>query len=1159
MPSILAQIRLDTQPENLLSQVAHQIGRLAGADESLVGLLDGAPMSVEAIPRWLGGVALPRLDQSNALGGHFSGLSGLIPTDLSGVSGGLAEGIDGFFQNLQTGLTGQLSGVLDALTAVHELTQLHVSLDNNGENTASGSASASPAAASRSLKIVRRPGEPHPFLPAVAQLEDLQSRLATLPDPLTAVVFMRWLRDGLDQMPRSFWPLRYLPLLDELRDKLDTALTWESLPAEGLADQLASSLDALAVHIRQNLMTDGAEQLGQRLREAAISIENSNLKSASASLVSGLAALGQRVGTGNLSGSASQINNLAGQVVLLENGLSSLETDLFSGKSAEMETDLATIGDRLEAAMLEVLGNIDPPSDLAILDFASRPINELIEQVGFGGITDSLHDFFEIIRDFLAQLSLQDIREALENAVQTAVDGVNGLRNLLTQATVEITLLFNRLESAIESIPLDALVGEVRGGLDLFKNTIETGLETLFSPIREVLNEGLRTIQGFLEDFNPAILVDELVRIIRVITDLLSNPDLLRIIDSLRGALTTVNAELGNFHFRPVTDTVVDAIGIVENALGIAASIPMTDSMKSDFRKALAVLPRSIEPATDSIYTTLDEFIHQPDGPKTVLLAIRDKPHELVTLVEGYSPDQFIGENISGPYLEFLTRMESFRPGQLLLPVGEALENMKNDLRREAMPGQFIRPLGPAFAEITGLLDGFDPGEIIRPINDTLQAGIHALTDNLPLEIADDIFEKVDDVADGIRGIADVARHFNTLLIDLQNRLGGLVGADFQVRDLGDTIVAKLDGLTNLEVVNDALHRVGESCAAVRAAPLRAVIESNLNILLGKLTETGAKTQLVALTGAHRGFPKPALLALPNSPEKTALLDLLDRFDPLDRSFAAPIDSLERWQRGLENLKNELPAAFQNWDARFHGPQSPLAEFQRADLTADELKTLLRQTIHDDLTGSLAPFFKIISYAQAFLGSLLAELSGLVSDLDTQASGFARLGETVNALQDSIHHLVQALNEFDLSFLEDEINDVFESIHAKLDAINPSRIADLLDEAFNGLLDLLDLNQLLGTDELDGRFLQIVATLRENDPAKLVAERVQPEFEKVVAFLRRFDLSLEINLFLERIESLLLELQTELDRTAVAYDDLVLAVPTDLQGSLSASVSFSSN
>lgn len=335
------------------------------------------------------------------------------------------------------------------------------------------------------------------------------------------------------------------------------------------------------------------------------------------------------------------------------------------------------------------------------------------------------------------------------------------------------------------------------------------------------------------------------------------------------------------------------------------------------------------------------------------------------------------------------------------------------------------------------------------------------------------------------------------------------------------------------------------------------MIELPIDATIADLENLQPKAKLVSLIAAHRNFPRAALEALPDTAEKLSILAFLDSFDPLAGEISLPLNSLEDWKDDLTSAKTTIQTAFADWDTRYFSPNSPLEELRLANPDAEAIRTLLKDTIQQQLTETLAPLFRVIDHFSSFFAGVLDEITQLVGGLQDRLANLLDAANTLDELRNSINGLVDTLENFDITFIADEVKDVFDAVKGQLEQISPAVIAAAVKETFDNLLDLLDLDTLLGVDQLDSEYNQILENLRANDPTRLLAEVVQPEYDKIPAFLQRLDLSVQINTLIEILESLKVELQGELDRTADAYDAMIDVVPSDLQASLSVNASVS--
>jgi hypothetical protein len=177
----------------------------------------------------------------------------------------------------------------------------------------------------------------------------------------------------------------------------------------------------------------------------------------------------------------------------------------------------------------------------------------------------------------------------------------------------------------------------------------------------------------------------------------------------------------------------------------------------------------------------------------------------------------------------------------------------------------------------------------------------------------------------------------------------------------------------------------------------------------------------------------------------------------------------------------------------------------------------------------------------------LQEITGFIQELETKVDSLLLGPDSLEGIRDAVNDLVQRLRDLDLQFLVRELQEVFDGVKAKLEAVSPSAIRVLVEDTFNEALDLLNLSQLLPQteiDEIDGIYQKIIEDLKKLDPKKIIIEVVQPEFEdKVMPILEAFDLSELMAKVIEWLDRLDDELKDDLDEVDKAYGDMLKAVP----------------
>lgn len=1138
--------RLNTEVDdgNVLQLIEDQVNRLTSAGQSTGDAQHQVSGGVSTLQSLASGFVPPDISQNPAIEQGFQAIQQLLPVSATDLLGGLPEQMEQFFGGLQGDLVGALGGILDKFSVLSQLgigTSVRLPAPDPLPNGIPFD-TASNAAQRRDVQAVNT---------------EIQRLLDRLPNPLNARSLLELVSTQLQQLPRAHVPLQNLPIFDELNDKLETVLIWLASDGAGVSAHIAQTSNQLSTYIRAAFYDNGTTPVKNRLEALTTAVDLPDLQNHLVAAVAGLNVLAAKVRNNNSAGTATEIAMLATHLNAIRSAGVDIREHWITGTASILAAELPVLGEQLEERMADLLLLSTPTSEWAILSLATAPLHALLDTTGLNDFIGGIRSLFDSVTNLIEQLNIAGISDDIQGVIDTGTQAIQDFRNLLVNVTIEIATLMNRMEQAIEDIGIADLVAALRSVLEDFEQLVANGLLEIFQPIRDFLQTAFDQINNFIAGFDPRVILQAIVDLIQVLTNLLSDPVLQDTIARLKGALESVNTELGNFSFRSVTDVVVDGIGVVKGVFEIGLRLPMPDSVASEVRKALNALPNGndLRGITDTLESGLEDIIEE--GAKPVLLAIKDKPAEFVREVEQYSPDHYLGDRLSAPYQEFVGKLEALKPTQLMAPVSTELNRLLDEVRRVADPTQVFSLLQGPFDSLYNALDGIDPQALIQPLQAQLTAGIHTVTEHLPLDAADEVFGQVDSIAQEIKKAVDAAGDIRDVLALVDTRFASLSDAEAQVRQMGDDIVAKLNSVSDMSAITAALTSVEASLDAAQSAFLKPEILTPLDALLGQLDSLDAQNRLIALVQAQRGFPLASLQALDTSDEKDALLALLADFDPMDDAFTEPLSILEDRKESFQSARTILTAFFQQWQTRYFQSNGPLSRYRQKNLSLPQLKNLLETTVREQLTNTLAPIFKAVQQFQALVNAILDELIALITSLETQINGLLEITDALERLRQAIHGLVEGLENLDITFIATEIQDIFDAVKIQLQAINPQTIANLLKTTFDHLLDAIDPNTLLGLPVLDGKHQQLIDMLRSRDPKVLLTDTVQPEFDKVLNFLRLLDISGIIQTFLDRIESLQTELTSELDRTVVAYEAMIDAIPSDLQGELSVSFSAS--
>jgi hypothetical protein len=334
----------------------------------------------------------------------------------------------------------------------------------------------------------------------------------------------------------------------------------------------------------------------------------------------------------------------------------------------------------------------------------------------------------------------------------------------------------------------------------------------------------------------------------------------------------------------------------------------------------------------------------------------------------------------------------------------------------------------------------------------------------------------------------------------------------------------------------------------VRAPALESLLEGGLTPALATLDGLNATGRLTSVVQAYRKLSTQALTALPDSPEKAAVVAAVNRFDPLDPVFGEPYRAVAGFRNDLLAAKAALTEALTGWDDLHHAPGTTLAQLAASQPVPAQLAARVREHLNARFVQPLAAAFSATQPIAATLAAMARQVEHLMEDVNAKLGAILNGPDSLTAIRDAVQELVDRLRTFDLSFLTQSLNEVFDNVRGKLDAANPAHLRELVDGVFDDMLAALTLAQILPPADvaaLDAAYAEVRDKLKQLDPGKLVTEVVQPEFEAtIVPLLAAFDLTPVLDALIARLQSLDEELHTEMDRVNEAWQRLRGAIPS---------------
>lgn len=1117
-----------------------QVGALSDGGAALSGAQPGIETGVQGVNAVLNGQTMPAVPDPSPIREGLADAGNLLPTDTAALTAPLTGEINGFFQQLNTDLAQPLSGVTARFGRIGAFTSIGDIFSTNPPANNPESAATVPFT-SNTRSARRGPADPTPLETA---LSDFSERLDIFPNPLTVESLFDWLYEALRKVPREKIPLRQIPIFDELRDKLETLRSWEALDAPAFQAWFAPQLQTLKADIHDLFAAEGTLPVAEKANTLSAAVRAETISSTLDALLQGLPVLAQKTTANELVDVGTDIAAMIAHVEQLRSDLAVAQRDAAGEDARNWLQTLDRLPLRLEVNMLHLLTGLQPISDLDLLRHAFGPLNEVLDGGALIAAKAAFEGFFQQIRDLLAQLDLSAIRAVLDTVIGGATDGLETLRTSLLSATLELAALLDQVEQAVRAVPTDFLVNGLRDGLNTFRDIIESGVAAAFDVARQLIVEAFNAIEGFLGHFNPAALLAELERILSALRNILESNELQGGIRQFKGALNEANNAIGTFSFRPIADVVVEGIHAVEQAIAILRNIPLTQGMKDEIKPAIRLLPASIDGPVSQLEHQLDTLLEDQVIP--ALNEVQAKLTELLAAARGFSPEAYFTTYLVAPYEQFLTELNNYQPSTLLAVVQVELDRLKHQLRAAVNLEALTATLDEPFAALFERFDTLRPEAFIEGLEQEFQAGIRSITDALPLDTVGEAFNTIEGVVTQIQQVMRQLTAVRQFLTDLHNRFGTLADARAQFEAVGDRYSARLNDLGNMPGLNDAAQELAEAVQNIHSTPLLEAIQPAAEAFLARLRQVDAKAKLIQLVSLHRAFPRQQLNTLPDSPEKTSLITLLDGFNPMHRDFVTPANELDDFADDLETVLHELPTDFTPWDARWFAAGSPLNQLLTLETSASFWQNSLRDTLRAEFTAPLAPMLGWVEYLAKFADGAARQLAALLGDVEEKVNDLLEAANRIQELRIAFDALINTLENFDFSVVGREVGAIFGAVRDRLNNIRPRTLLEPIQQTFDELLNFLELDQLLGANELDEHFQRIHGILESANPANVL-----PGFTQLLDTIRvridDLDITAQIAAFGQSLLNLKQDLNEQLDRTVIAYDAMYEAIPADVK------------
>ncbi|PYQ65873.1 MAG: hypothetical protein DMF53_04505, partial [Acidobacteria bacterium] len=966
-------------------------------------------------------------------------------------------------------------------------------------------------------------------------VQQLNLILDRFPQPFNVGSLIDWLYRLLKDLDLSDFHIAQVPILDDLRDPLVTLITWRD--AMSTAELLGHLQDTLV--LLENTIEASAggvfTPIATALAAVGAQLPTAQLAQIADDLAAHLGTLRTAAVSGDLSAAVpavaalnTRLDDYAAIRLTVQGGL--------APQFATLADRLATLDLDLDDEAGRLVSLLQPES---LLSFIPTPSESALAVPGLEDLESwlqTLVDWLHEVTDHLDVSAIQGPLNTVAGTLQQAVDALDGAQVAMT---LQVQSLLGNVKQQLDVIDPAALLHEVQTAIDGFHTALANQLQGLFAPVRDAIAAAVTQIGEGLKAFNPADVVKALQDALGKLAGVLKSPEVLGAVNAIRDAIKGTADDLGKISFAPLADQVIAEIDKLTQSFQALDTSQLSTAEKVGLQVALAVLPSDLAPISDPLLARLGQAIAQ--GPLPLLQTLQQQPQLLLAQVQTFAPGTLLGNAISGPYKTLLKQMEAFKPSVLLQPVGAELEGLKARLQASADPGRLLAPLKPPFDSLLKAFDRLKPETVIAPLQTAIQGAIGAMVQALPVE---ETFAQLDAVLHAVERVTHAGTDTVAVLQRLLDLLNGLADPRAQMDAWIDAILTKIRSIDDAGPLQPALDAVGTALDGTTSAGLAARFDTAA--LEAALATLDPQARLVKVVQAYNGVPRARLTALPDSPEKTAILAALDRFNPVDPLFGAPYQKAAELRTALAAAHARLAALLPEWDGRYH-EAGPLTELRHLQATPENLRAWIGEALEEKAGRPIVAVLSLTAPLAQVLGTFVSKLQALVAALTAKLTALLQGPGSLGAIRDTIQALIGKLQNFNLDFLAQSLGGVFSDLRSKLEAIDPAALRQSIDAAFQGMLDTLKIDLLIPAVQiakLDADYQVIVDGLQTFNPETLVKDAQKKFDQEIVPLLKAFDPTEVMAALQDRLAKIGDDLRAEMARVNDAYQKLRQSIPS---------------
>lgn len=1134
---------------DLDAAIGGQAGQFLQIVEVVGKLVDNPPSDVAGYFTQLQELALPALNFGGDLGSTFGQLTPALQGGMGGLLNPITQAMQGLQGNTQAGLVGSVEPLLRAINQLKTV----LNSDWSAGLVATHIPPAAPPAPPAPGDAPTLPVPPAtPAIISTAQIDRAKALVDDLPADMSVKALLVWLHSRIGTARPDYFYFRAIPIVDDLRDPLDSLVRWDGLTGAQLAQEFSTTLQLVATLIEQHTTGALSAPFTAPAQAAITALPSNTLNAQATNLAAALQALQVAVAAADATAISTQLLAAQNAATALEGVNTTLDTH--STPLTTLEQSLKNLPSELETRIGRLLVLLTPRATWA--DLASRVSGGPLTVPGadaFAPLTELCDRVTEFIDNLLGAIDISEVMAPVINVVNQVRGGIEQLEQALVQLTSTAHAQFEQTQNAINSVGLTAVVQQAETAMDTAIQQVQQLLGQGLQPAIDGLATAVDAIDDALGAFDPEQLAQPIKAVLDGIKGVFDTPELADALAQMK-KLKALAKQLDDLSFTPVANDVIKGIDTIKAALakidGANLSAPMPDLIA----EAMSVLPDSVKPITDPLISGLGELIDQ--GPVPLLSELKDLPKPLFEQIRKLEPKNLLGENLSEPFNQLRDKLNDFQPEQWLDAADAELDKLRDRIRESASPKGVLQPIAGAFDQFIAQLEQFKPGDLLGPITTQIEELLSHLDGILPnfdfIQDLQALLARVQSISLVLTQAVDMARH-------VAEKAALLTDPATQLNQWLEEIFAKL---TDASAFTAALTALQNAVTAAHAAGLQTTWESQRLALQTKLTEADARALHTQIVSRRNAITNAAVNALPASSAKTDLQTWLASFNPSAPAFARGFQQCIKLQDAVNQANQGIAITLVTWDDRYCKPDGILQNVVRPGATIEHIRDWVRQALEHQLGQPVIDFLSHLQVIGRVLTTFTDGLDAISTALQQKLTAVLAAPQGLLDIYTDFQRLLTRLSQLDLGALQQDVDALYDTLIDQARALDPRQLEQALEEKFNELLDTLSLDSLITPQvrsDINSAYGQVVKIVDTLDPQLLLVEPMQEIWEQdILPLLDAFDISETVELLISFLEPLDEQLSTEMDRVDTAYQAMLAAAPSGgggNSGSASAGVS----